>query len=456
VELKLAWATFPTHVAALAAGRTVLGLGPYVPFTAASFAPGSLFWLAPADPDTEQREHYRPAYHALFDRTHTLLRAAPAGPPLKRLEVCARVHTVLARLSLQDEALLHVLDRLEEELPWTLERLRELVRVYGTLTLFALEVARAGTVHILQRRAPVTSQLGVRPLDPGPLHPVLPPEVLARRVAAIRAVLAGRRAGHEVSLSVQPATRLPSPERSETAGGLKDLRRALDEAEARARAAEARLAELELALERRQAGLVDEPTAADSDGPRRTGDPSHALAGEVRPSGNGATHAAGGLGALKQRIAADVLLPAEWSAELQEFCDLAVESPRHAVAACRRLLQHVIAAAHAVHCRGRSAVGFQARTDDLRNAGCISDLSRRWLLALWDIGTAALHEDVRGWNEQDTEAMVLGTWRVLSAERRSLAVQPDQSLKPDVAARNGKQHARDPSSGDAPLRPGSG
>ncbi|MER3406081.1 MAG: hypothetical protein C4289_13720, partial [Chloroflexota bacterium] len=114
-----------------------------------------------------------------------------------------------------------------------------------------------------------------------------------------------------------------------------------------------------------------------------------------------------------------------------------------AVAACRRLLQHVIAAAHAVHCRGRSAVGFQARADDLRNAGCISDLSRRWLLALWDIGTAALHEDVRGWNEQDTEAMVLGTWRVLSAERRSLAVQSHQALAADAARRNGKQHATD-------------
>jgi hypothetical protein len=160
-------------------------------------------------------------------------------------------------------------------------------------------------------------------------------------------------------------------------------------------------------------------------------------------AGNGAAHRTGGLEVLKRRIAADVLLPAEWSAELQEFCELALESPRHAVAACRRLLQHVIAAAHAVHCRGRSAVGFQARADDLRNAGCISDLSRRWLLALWDIGTAALHEDVRGWNEQDTEAMVLGTWRVLSAERRSLAVQPHQALAADAARRNGKQPAAD-------------
>ncbi len=437
MELKLAWATFPTHVAALAAGRTVVGLGPYVPFAAASFAPGSLFWLVPADPDTELREHYRPAYHAFFHQARPMPASALPGPPPKRLEVCARVHAVLARLSPQDSAAFEALDRLGDEIPWTADRLRELAQVYGVITLFALEVARASTRHTVLRRVPVTSQLGVRPLDPGALHPVLSPETLARRVAAIRAVLAGPAARpHERLLRAQPVLG--------DHVGPASLRRTPDSPAARPRPGEARRAEPGQMHQRWPAGLASQPGGAPA--PASGDAASNTAAG---PAGNGAAHAAGGLEALKLRIATDVLLPAEWSVELQEFCDLALESPRHAVAACRRLLQHVIAAAHAVHCRGRSAVGFQARADDLRNAGCISDLSRRWLLALWDIGTAALHEDVRGWNEQDTEAMVLGTWRVLSAERRSLAVQPHQALAPDAAQRNGKQETTD----TAPGRP---
>lgn len=423
MELKLAWATFPTHVAALAAGRTVVGLGPYVPFAAASFAPGSLFWLVPSDPDTELREHYRPAYQSFFDQAHMVCGTALPGPLPKRLEVCARVHAVLARLSPQDGAAFEALDRLGDEIPWTAERLRELAHGYGAITLFVLEVARASMTHTLLRRVPVTSQLGVRPLDPGALHPVLPPEALARRVAAIRAVLAGP-AGRLHAQAVQPGPGdHPAPARAGRAP-----------AGPSARPAELRLAERERTPQRWPAGAASKPQGTPAPVP---GDATSGTAG------NGTAHAAGGLEALKQRIAADVLLPAEWSAELQEFCDLALESPRHAVAACRRLLQHVIAAAHAVHCRGRSAVGFQARADDLRNAGCISDLSRRWLLALWDIGTAALHEEVRGWGEQDTEAVVLGTWRVLSAERQSLAVQPHQALAADTVRRNGKQHATD-------------
>lgn len=423
MELKLAWATFPTHVAALAVGRTIVGVGPYVPFTAASFAPGSLFWLVPCDPDTELREHYRPAYHVLFDQARAVSGTA-FGPSLKRLEVCARVYAVLARLDPRQGVAFEAFERLGDEVPWTAERLRELAQMYGALTLFALEVARASAGHTLQRRVPATSQLGVRPLDPGTLHPVLPPEVLARRVAALRAVLGGLAA----RLPERPRRTRPEPcDRSGPAG----VRRGLE-------GTAARRAEGERVGGHRPAGLASQGETLPAPAPE------DALSGTAESlASNGAVHHPGGLEGLKQRIAADVLLPAEWSAELQECCDLALESPRHAVAACRRLLQHVIAAAHAVHCRGRSAVGFQARADDLRNAGCISDLSRRWLLALWDIGTAALHEDVRGWNEQDTEAMVLGTWRVLSAERRSLAVQSHQALAADAARRNGKQHATD-------------
>jgi hypothetical protein len=177
---------------------------------------------------------------------------------------------------------------------------------------------------------------------------------------------------------------------------------------------------LELTLERERAGLTRTFSTAGVDG----------AGGAVQT--NGAAHAPEMLAVLKRRVAGDLHLPEAWSLELQELCDLALESPRHTIVACRRLLQRVVAAAHALHCRGRSAVGFQARADDLRNAGCISDLTRRWLLALWDIGTAALHEEIQGWNARDTEAVLLGTWRVLSAERAALSA-PLRSSPADPA-----------------------
>jgi hypothetical protein len=449
VELKLAWATFPTHAAALAAGATVVGVGLYVPFAAPSFPPGSLFWLVPAEADTEARQHYAPPHVARYDA----LRAAappsqpqPPGTEPKHLRACARVHAVLGRLSADDHDALARLARLESELVWTAARLHELAAQHGTVTLFALEVFQAGKTQTLPlRRVHVAAQLGVRPLDPGELERVLPADELQRRAAAVRAALAGPGAA-PASPAAAPADSqgllAPTPTRSAEIArtqpaqatpraaadaALADVQRALAEAEARARAAEASVAELELELARVRAGLPGASAVLDGlDGGR-----GHA---------NGAAHAAQTLAALKQRIAADVEIPDEWCVELQELCDLALESPRHAVVACRRLLGRLLGAAHLHHCRTRSAAGFQARADDLRSAGCISDLTRRWLLALWDIGTAAMQEDVRGWAERDAEAVVLGTWRVLSAEHETLCLPPlsaEAAAAADGARRNG-------------------
>lgn len=206
--VKMGWSTFPSAVRALAEGRTVLGVAPFVPF---QFQPDALFWLVPSRAAREQPEFLKPAYRDLYR-----VEEAANGPTVVRF--LGQVLAVVAQLPRGGPHNAAIAEALGDDLIWTPEWLLAQAEASGRdLYVFALGVYRAERAHTLERTITSSGQLGLRALEIGTPQPLLPlrdvrahAQAIMARVQAAGGAPAGTRPVPS-TLAPRPAPASPAP-----------------------------------------------------------------------------------------------------------------------------------------------------------------------------------------------------------------------------------------------------
>jgi|GEM_PF-2551887 regulator of replication initiation timing len=196
--IKMGWSTFPSAVRALAEGRTILGVAPFVPF---QFQPDAMFWLIPSRAAREHPDFLKPPYRDLYRQEEV------GGPTVVRF--LGQVVAVVAQLPRGGPRNALIAAALGDDLIWTPEWLLAQAEASARdLYVFALSVYQADRPYTLERAITSSGQLGLRALEIGTPQPLLP---LRDVQAHAQAILARVRAGSAPPAAGRPISPAPAP-----------------------------------------------------------------------------------------------------------------------------------------------------------------------------------------------------------------------------------------------------